>query len=228
MSQNWLFSKDRKMTKALAPKAKAPKAEPATSPKISTAYAELITAGANAESAKSNFNADAIEFVIWLDAQKESVEIKRATLNALSKDLTFSMPVKGSHVQVTGTACLIFTFFGKENKVSEVLTLAKRVNSDVGVANAALHISKFGTFQELKEGTRSTAETQAEKAEAKPAKEAKPVGMAEIFQKVIKESKKQDLSKVKFEGLDIQILIEISKIVEQIARNSGMRNKAKA
>ena len=213
---------------AITPKAKTPKAEPVISPKISTAYASLIANGANAENVKSTFNADAIEFVIWLDAQKESVEIKRATLKKLSKDLTFSMPVKDGHVQVSGTACLMFTAYGKELKVNDVLTVAKRVNTDVGVANAASHIAKFATFQELKEGTRSTAEIQAEKAEAKPAKEAKPVGMAEIFQKVIKESKKQDLSKVKFEGLDIQILIEISKIVEQIARNSGMRNKAKA
>jgi hypothetical protein len=212
---------------AITPKAKAPKAEAVTSPKISAEYSKLITAGANAESAKSNFNYDAIEFVIWLDAQRESVEIKKATIQALSKDLTFSMPVKASHVQVTSTACLIFSAYGKENKVSEVLTVAKRVNSDAGAANASAHIAKFATFQELKDGTKSTAEIQAEKAEAKPAKEAKVLGLAQIFQKTIKEAKKLDLTKVKLEGLDIQYLIEMNKILAIVAKNSGL-DKAKA
>lgn len=212
---------------AITPKAKAPKSAPATSPKISSAYADLITAGANAESAKSNFNSDAIEFIMWLDLQRESVEIKKATISALSKDLTFSMPVKASHVQVTGTAVHIITKYGRENKVSEILTLAKRVNSEVGIEKALSHIAKFDTFQELKEGTKSTAEIQAEKAEAKPTKEAKKLGMAEIFQKTIKEAKKLDLSKVKLEGLDIQLLIEMNKIIAIVAKNSGVE-KAKA
>jgi hypothetical protein len=226
LSQFRLFSKDRNMT-AITPKAKAPKASPATSPKISTAYSKLITAGANAESAKSNFNVEAIEFVIWLDAQRESVEIKKATISALSKDLTFSMPVKASHVQVTGTAVHIITKYGRENKVSEILTLAKRINSEVGVDGAIVHIGKFATFQELKDGTKSTAEIQAEKAEAKPAKDAKVLGLAQIFQKTIKEAKKLDLTKVKLEGLDIQYLIEMNKILAIVAKNSGL-DKAKA
>jgi hypothetical protein len=176
----------------MAPKAKAPKAAPVISPKISTAYSELIKAGVNAESAKSNFNSDAIEFVIWLDAQRESVEIKKATISALSKDLTFSMPVKASHVQVTGTAVHIITKYGRENKVSEILTLAKRVNSDVGIDGAIVHIGKFATFQELKDGTRSTSEIQdggkdeAGKGE-KPVKVKTPEDAVKRFIKDIKD-----------------------------------------
>jgi len=212
---------------AITPKAKAPKVAPVTSPIIKTAYLQLIEAGMKSESAKNTFNADAIEFVIWLDAQKESVEIKKATISALSKDLTFSMPVKASHVQVTGTAVQIIAKYGTAHKVSEILTLAKRVNSDAGAANASAHIAKFATFQELKDGTKSTAESQAEKAEAKPEKEAKVLGLAQIFQKTIKEAKKLDLTKVKLEGLDIQYLIEMNKILAIVAKNSGL-DKAKA
>jgi hypothetical protein len=222
------FSKDRKMTASkMAPKAKAPKVAPVTSPAVASEYRKLIAIGQDTENAKLDFNFSAIKFVQWLNAEPASVEIKRATLNELAKDLTFSMPVKGSHVQVLKTACLVFAAFGIEHKVGEILTLAKRIDTEVGVAGAPAHIGKFATLQELKDGTKSTAEIQAEKAEAKPAKEAKVLGLAQIFQKTIKEAKKLDLTKVKLEGLDIQYLIEMNKILAIVAKNSGL-DKAKA
>lgn len=209
---------------AITPKAKAPKSAPATSPKIGAEYSKLIAIGANTENAKIDFNFSAIKFVQWLNAEPASVEIKRATLNELAKDLTFSMPVKGSHVQVLKTACLIFAAFGIEHKVGEILTLAKRIDTEVGVAGAPAHIGKFATLQELKDGTKTIAEN---KDEEKPAKETKVLGLAQIFQKTIKEAKKLDLTKVKLEGLDIQYLIEMNKILAIVAKNSGL-DKAKA
>ena len=209
---------------AITPKAKAPKSAPATSPAVALEYRKLIAIGQDTENAKLDLNASAIEFIQWLNNSPESVETKKATLNEQSKDLNFSMPVKASHVQVVKTACAIFTKYGTAHKVGEILTLAKRIDTEVGVANAPAHIGKFATLQELKDGTKTISENKEEKEDKEP---AKPLGMAQIFAKTIKEAKKLDLTKVKLEGLDIQLLIEMNKILTIVAKNSGL-DKAKA
>ena len=175
----------KKSVSKATPKVKAPKAEPVISLGISTAYAELIATGLKNENSKTNFNADAIQFVIWLDAQPENQVDKKATLTALGQDLTFTMPVRAGHVQATGTAVLLFNAYGLDHKVGDILTLATRLNTAVGVGLAGAEIALHATIESLKAATATTAESQ--EANEKDTKKATPDS---FFKGALKEARK--------------------------------------
>lgn len=143
--------------------AKAPKAVKAVievNSVIATNYAVLIESG-------EATNLEALNFVVELnDAMNGGIteEVAKESMKSVLKDVNVKPVVLPSHISAIRTSSIIIKQF--ESEISEikagaVLALAVRVNCDVKSANAKKHISKFATFAELDEGTRTKAESQA-------------------------------------------------------------------
>jgi len=220
-------SKDRKMS-AITPKAKAPKEAPVLSPKIGAEYQRLILAGLDADNAKTDFNSLAVAFIKWLDAQTESVRIKQATLKDAAKDLTFTMPVKFGHVQSTGTACLILAKYGDNQKASDVLTLAKKIDTMATAEGAGAFMDAYETIEngvneqgEVVEGLRSATKSKSNDDDESTLSKVNSVSA--IFQKTIKELGKVKEADLKLEELDIQLLTKLNALLHTIATNSGLK-----
>ena len=227
-SPKWGFSKDKKMS-AITPKAKAPKEAPVLSPSIGAEYQRLILAGFDSENAKTDFNSLAVTFIKWLDVQTESVRIKQATLKDAAKDLTFNMPVRFGHVQSTGTACLILAKYGDNQKASDVLTLAKKIDTIATKEGAGAFMDAYDTIEngedengDVVEGLRSACKSKSNDDAGDDAP-VKASSVSAIFQKTIKELGKVKDVDLKLEELDIQLLTKLNALIHTIATNSGLK-----
>ena len=143
-------------------KNKAPKSVKITTfdTSLQTAYAAFI------ESAEDQ-NVAGLNFITDLNERMESgltQEIAKASMKETYKGVKIKVAVKDSHVPAISTAAFLIEHFDKEItdfQVSEILTLAVRVNYDKKTANAKKHIKQFSTIEELKENTATKAESQA-------------------------------------------------------------------
>jgi len=143
-------------------KEKAPKAV-----KISTFDTSLQTSYAIYIESAENQNIAGLNFITDLSEMLENgltQEVAKASMKETAKDVKVKPAVLNSHVPAISTASFIIEHFDAEitdHKVSEILTLAVRVNYDVKTANAKKHIKQFKTIADLKEGTLTKAESQA-------------------------------------------------------------------
>ena len=143
-------------------KEKAPKAVKITTfdTSLQTSYAIYI------ESAEDQ-NIAGLNFITELNEKMSAgltQEIAKASMKETAKDVKIKPAVLDSHVPAISTASFLIEHFDKEitdHKVSEILTLAVRVNYDVKTANAKKHIKQFKTIADLKEGTLTKADSQA-------------------------------------------------------------------
>ena len=214
---------------AITPKAKAPKEAPVLSPSIGAEYQRLILAGFDSENAKTDFNSLAVAFIKWLDVQTESVRIKQATLKDAAKDLTFNMPVRFGHVQSTATACLILAKYGDNQKASDVLTLAKKIDTIATKEGAGAFMDAYDKIEndvddagEVVEGLRSATKSKSND-DADDDAPVKASSVSAIFQKTIKELGKVKDVDLKLEELDIQLLTKLNALIHTIATNSGLK-----
>jgi hypothetical protein len=202
------------MTAKATPKAKTPKAQKEYSTKISTEYSKLIA------DTTSN-NSSALGFIVWMSNQDASQAIQKESMSRLLKDVNVRPVVLPSHVpslKIAGQ--IIATYETNNTKAGTILSLANRVLMDVHAEGATAHLAKFSTLEELNEGTKTKAESQAENAQEKPAKESKPVSVDSIFQKALTDIRKigkpQDLK-----ALDVATLATFFEVVKVIAKNSA-------
>ena len=215
---------------AITPKAKAPKEAPVLSPSIGAEYQRLILAGFDSENAKTDFNSLAVTFIKWLDVQTESVRIKQATLKDAAKDLTFNMPVRFGHVQSTGTACLILAKYGDNQKASDVLTLAKKIDTIATKEGASAFMDAYDKIEndvddagDVVEGLKSACKSKSNDDADDDAPAVKASSVSAIFQKTIKELGKVKDVDLKLEELDIQLLTKLNALIHTIATNSGLK-----
>lgn len=202
------------MTAKATPKAKAPKAEKAFSTKISTEYSKLIAD-------TSSNNSTALGFIVWMSNQDASQAIQKESMSRLLKDVNVRPVVLPSHVPSLKIAGQIISTYETNNtKAGTILSLANRVLMDVGAEGVNAHLSQFSTIQELNDGTKTKAESQADNAETKPEKETKIVSVDSIFQKALTDIRKigkpQDLK-----ALDVATLATFFEVVKVIAKNSA-------
>lgn len=213
MSQNRLFSKDRKMTAKATPKAKTPKAEKAFNQKISTEYSKLIA------DTTSN-NSSALGFIVWMSNQDASQAIQKESMARLLKDVNVRPVVLPSHVpslKIAGQ--IIATYETSNTKAGTILSLANRVLMDVGAEGVNAHLSQFSTIEELNEGTKTKAESQEANAETKPEKETKKISVDSIFQKALTDIRKIGKPQ-ELKALDVATLATFFEVVKIIAKNS--------
>lgn len=201
------------MTAKATPKAKAPKAEKAYSTKISTEYSKLIA------DTTSN-NSSAIGFIVWMSNQDASQAIQKESMARLLKDVNVRPVVLPSHVPSLKIAGEIIKNYDTSNtKAGTILSLANRVLMDAGAENASAHMAQFSTIEELNEGTKTKAESQAENAQAKPEKEIKIVSVDSIFQKALTDIRKIGKPQ-ELKALDVATLATFFEVVKVIAKNS--------
>jgi hypothetical protein len=208
------------MTAKATPKAKAPKAEKAYSTKISTEYSKLIA------DTTSN-NSSALGFIVWMSNQDASQAIQKESMSRLLKDVNVRPVVLPSHVpslKIAGQ--IIATYETSNTKAGTILSLANRVLMDVHAEGATAHLAKFSTLEELNEGTKTKAESQADNAETKPEKETKKTTLESIFQKTITDIRKIGKPQ-ELKTLDLETLATLYAIVQVIAKNN-LPAKAKA
>jgi len=202
------------MTSKATPKAKALKAEKAYSTEISTEYSKLIS------NTTSN-NSHAIGFILFMADRTTSQAIQKESMARLLKDVNVRPVVLPSHVPSLKIAGEIINGYDTSNtKAGTILSLANRVLMDVHAEGATAHLAKFSTLEELNEGTKTKAESQADNAETKPEKEIKVVSVDSIFQKALTDIRKigkpQDLK-----ALDVATLATFFEVVKVIAKNSA-------
>lgn len=201
------------MTAKATPKAKAPKAEKAFSTKISTEYSKLIAD-------TSTNNSSALGFIVWMSNQDASQAIQKESMARLLKDVNVRPVVLPSHVpslKIAGQ--IISTYETNDTKAGTILSLANRVLMDVHAEGATAHIAQFGTLEELNEGTKTKAESQADNAETKPEKETKKITLESIFQKTITDIRKIGKPQ-ELKTLDLESLATLLGIVQVIAKNN--------
>jgi hypothetical protein len=201
------------MTAKATPKAKAPKAEKAFSTKISTEYSKLIAD-------TSSNNSTALGFIVWMSNQDSSQAIQKESMQRLLKDVNVKPVVLPSHVpslKIAGQ--IIATYETSNTKAGTILSLANRVLMDVHAEGATAHLAKFSTLEELNEGTKTKAESQADNAETKPEKETKKITLESIFQKTITDIRKIGKPQ-ELKTLDLETLATLLGIVQVIAKNN--------
>lgn len=150
--------KGKKMT---APK-NAPKAVKITTfdTSLQTSYAAYIESAEDQNIAGLNFITELNEMM----SEGLTQEVAKASMKETAKGVKIKPAVKDAHIPAISTAAFLIEHFDKEItdfQVSEILTLAVRVNYDKKTANAKKHIKQFATIAELKENTATKAESQA-------------------------------------------------------------------
>jgi hypothetical protein len=196
---------------------------------IATNYAVLIESG-------ESTNLEALNFIVELNESMNggiTEEVAKESMKSVLQDVNVKPVVLPSHVSAVRTSSLIIKQFEgeiSEIKAGKVLALAVRVNCDVKSANAKKHISKFATFAELDEGTRSKAESQARDGEAKTTQAIKESAQAITLESAVDGFttwlKEQDLKTLKTtEAQKLDSLI--SKLI-QVSKNSKAEVKVNA
>jgi hypothetical protein len=200
-----ILEKDKKMTASK----NAPKPVKISTFDISlqTTYALYIEQAENQNNAGFNFISD-----LWEMRQNGlTQDVAMASMKETAKGVCVKVAVKYSHVPAIETAAFLIQHFDKEitsHNVSDILTLAVRVNADKKAAQAKKHISKYETIEELKENTLtkadSTARDKGEELESDIAELAPAITLESVLDaldvfisnKSLKDLTTQDLAKL--------------------------------
>jgi hypothetical protein len=151
---------------------------------LQTAYAIYIESAENQNINGFNFISD-----LWEMRQNGlTQEIAMASMKETAKGVGIKVAVKYSHVPSIETAAFLIEHFDKEiteHNVSDILTLAVRVNADKKAAHAKKHIKQFSTIEELKENTLSKADStkrdKGEKIESEIVEKAEAITLESVL-----------------------------------------------